>query len=74
MPVAAAWGRLPLPGNEERRVTRFKLLAVDLDGTLVGPDQQVSERNRRAVAAAKRAGLTACRSAKRVAWASTPTR
>jgi len=41
-------------------VTRFKLLAVDVDGTLVGPDQQVSPRNRRAVEAAKAAGLTVC--------------
>ena len=41
-------------------LTRFKLLAADVDGTLVGPDQQVSPRNRRAVEAAKRAGLTVC--------------
>ena len=32
-------------------------LAIDLDGTLLGPDEQVSPRNRAAVAAARSAGL-----------------
>jgi len=41
-------------------VTRFRLLAVDVDGTLVGSDQRVSARNRRAIAAARRAGLVVC--------------
>ena len=41
-------------------MTRFKLLAVDVDGTLVGSDQRVSARNRRAIEAARRAGLTVC--------------
>ncbi len=40
--------------------TRFKLLAADVDGTLVGSDQQVSERNRQAVQSLKKAGLTVC--------------
>jgi len=41
-------------------VTRFRLLAVDVDGTLVGPDQRVGARTRRALAAAGRAGLMVC--------------
>ncbi|MFW6145906.1 MAG: HAD hydrolase family protein [Planctomycetota bacterium] len=41
-------------------MTRYKLLAVDVDGTLVGPDQRVSARTRRAIASARRAGLVVC--------------
>jgi len=41
-------------------VTRFKLLAVDVDGTLLGSDQRISERNGRALRAARRAGLAVC--------------
>ena len=36
---------------------RYDLLAVDLDGTLFGPDGRVSPRNRAAVARARDAGL-----------------
>lgn len=36
---------------------RYDLLAIDLDGTLLGPDGRVSETNRRAVARARDAGL-----------------
>lgn len=36
---------------------RYDILAVDLDGTLLGPDGLVSERNRAAVVAAREAGL-----------------
>ena len=32
-------------------------LAIDLDGTLLGPDDEVSERNRAAIKAARAAGL-----------------
>ncbi len=41
-------------------MTRFKLLALDIDGTLIGPDARVSEANRRAVSAARAAGLAVC--------------
>ncbi len=34
-----------------------RALAIDLDGTLLGPDDQVSERNRRALGRAREAGL-----------------
>jgi hydroxymethylpyrimidine pyrophosphatase-like HAD family hydrolase len=37
---------------------RYDLLAVDLDGTLLGPDGRVSDANARAVARARDAGLT----------------
>ncbi len=36
---------------------RYDLLALDLDGTLLGPDGLVSEANRRAIARARREGL-----------------
>jgi Cof subfamily protein (haloacid dehalogenase superfamily) len=36
----------------------IKLVASDLDGTLLRPDETVSERTRRAIAAARRAGIT----------------
>ena len=36
----------------------IKLVASDLDGTLLRPDETVSERTRDAIAAARRAGLT----------------
>lgn len=36
---------------------RYDILAVDLDGTLLGPDGRVSEENRRAVNEAREAGL-----------------
>jgi hypothetical protein len=35
----------------------FDVLVLDLDGTLLGPDGRVSQRNAQAVAAARRAGL-----------------
>ncbi|MEZ6317344.1 MAG: HAD family hydrolase [Phycisphaerales bacterium] len=38
--------------------TRYDLIAIDLDGTLLGPDGQVSEGNRRALVAAREAGVT----------------
>lgn len=41
-------------------MTRFKLLALDVDGTLVGPDALVGEPTRRAVAEARGAGLAVC--------------
>ncbi len=41
-------------------MTRYKLLALDVDGTLIGPDDLVSEPIRRAVANARGAGLTVC--------------
>ena len=34
-----------------------RALAIDLDGTLLGPDDEVSERNRSAIGAARAAGL-----------------
>jgi hydroxymethylpyrimidine pyrophosphatase-like HAD family hydrolase len=36
---------------------KFRALAIDLDGTLLSPGETVSERNQRAVAAAREAGL-----------------
>jgi hydroxymethylpyrimidine pyrophosphatase-like HAD family hydrolase len=36
----------------------MRLIAVDMDGTLVGPDGRVSERNTAAVKAAERAGMS----------------
>ena len=41
-------------------MTRFKLLAIDVDGTLLGPDHRISDRTGREVRAAKQAGLTVC--------------
>jgi Cof subfamily protein (haloacid dehalogenase superfamily) len=41
-------------------MTRFKLLALDVDGTLVGPDGVVGPDIRAAVAAARAAGLAVC--------------
>ncbi len=41
-------------------MTRFKLLALDLDGTLVGASDLVSEPNRQAVSMAREAGLAVC--------------
>lgn len=41
-------------------MTRFKLLALDVDGTLVGADALVGEPIRQAVVAARRAGLAVC--------------
>lgn len=41
-------------------MTRYKLLVLDVDGTLLGPDQRLTERTGRAVRAAKAAGLTVC--------------
>lgn len=41
-------------------MTRYRLLAVDLDGTLVGPDQRVSPAHAAALGDAKRAGLAVC--------------
>jgi Cof subfamily protein (haloacid dehalogenase superfamily) len=37
---------------------RYKLAAIDLDETLLGPDHQVSERNARAVRSMREAGIT----------------
>jgi HAD superfamily hydrolase (TIGR01484 family) len=36
----------------------MRLIAVDMDGTLVGPDGRVSERNLAAIKSAERAGMT----------------
>ncbi len=41
-------------------MTRFKLLAVDIDGTLVGPGEPLRAGHAEALAAAKRAGMTVC--------------
>ena len=41
-------------------MTRFKLLALDVDGTLVGPDGVVGQDIRAAVVAARAAGLAVC--------------
>jgi 5-amino-6-(5-phospho-D-ribitylamino)uracil phosphatase len=41
-------------------VTRFRLLAIDVDGTLLGPDHRISDRTGDAVRSAKQAGLTVC--------------
>lgn len=41
-------------------MTRFKLLALDLDGTLVGPDSLVGEPDRLAISKARAAGLVVC--------------
>src|SRR5271154_5846316 len=48
---------------EDERICRkievgMRLIAVDMDGTLVGPDGRVSERNLAAMKAAERAGMT----------------
>ncbi len=61
-PAPAVLVKNILPNLVERSsaLTRFELLAVDIDGTLVGPDQQVSARNVAALQAAKCAGLTVC--------------
>lgn len=40
--------------------TTYRMLAIDLDGTLLGPDGQVSVRNRQAVRRALDAGLLVC--------------
>lgn len=40
--------------------TRYKLIAIDLDGTLLAPDSRVTDRTRRAVHAALDAGLLVC--------------
>ena len=39
---------------------RYKLLAIDVDGTLVGPDQVVPPETVDALATAEEAGLRAC--------------
>ena len=36
---------------------RMRLIAVDMDGTLVGPDGRISERNLAAMKAAEKAGV-----------------
>jgi hypothetical protein len=41
-------------------MAHYKLLALDIDGTLVGPDQAVAEETVDALAAAERAGLRVC--------------
>jgi 5-amino-6-(5-phospho-D-ribitylamino)uracil phosphatase len=40
--------------------SKYKFLAIDIDGTLIGPDQIVPEETREAIAAADRAGLRIC--------------
>ena len=54
----ARFGTGVLPDVAELRSPPVPLraLAVDLDGTLLGPDGRVSERNRRALRAAREAG------------------
>lgn len=39
-------------------MTHTRLIAIDMDGTLLGPDGQVSRRNLRALEAAQQAGIT----------------
>ena len=41
-------------------MTKYKLLAVDIDGTLLGPGSRLSDRHGTAVRLAKEAGLTVC--------------
>lgn len=41
-------------------MTRYRMLAVDVDGTLVGADHRVSPAHAEAMRAAKGAGLTVC--------------
>jgi hypothetical protein len=41
-------------------MTRFRLLALDVDGTLVGPDGVVGQDIRTAIVAARAAGLAVC--------------
>lgn len=48
---------LPLGPMTTMTVHKYDLLALDLDGTLFGPDGRVSEANRLAVEAARRAGI-----------------
>ncbi|MEZ6241553.1 MAG: HAD family hydrolase [Phycisphaerales bacterium] len=51
---------MPAPAARERRprtTLAYDLIAIDLDGTLLGPDARVSERNVQAVHAARDAGL-----------------
>lgn len=52
--VEVAAGRDPTAG--EARRSRFGLIALDLDGTLIGRDLLIPERNRRALTAAMAAG------------------
>lgn len=51
--------KVPLVNVSPSRVDagRFRLLAIDMDGTLLGPDSRVSSRTRAAVHAALDAGL-----------------
>lgn len=53
----------PPPQAPDRHVAprhRYDLLAIDLDGTLLGSDHQVSRENLHAVRAAKQAGVQVC--------------
>ena len=43
--------------NESRKGSRFKMAAIDLDGTLLSPDGTISQVNREAVRRLHRAGL-----------------
>jgi len=47
----------PLRSREMRRTSIFRLAAVDLDGTLLGPDKQISAANAAAVDALRARGL-----------------
>src|SRR5437016_3029693 len=38
----------------------YRMIAIDLDGTLLGPDGKVSERNKQAVHRALAAGILIC--------------
>lgn len=51
---------MEVPGRADWTMTRFKLLAMDVDGTLVGPDGVVGPEIRAAVAAARSGGLAVC--------------
>lgn len=51
------YGRAASPGWDHRGVTRIRLVASDLDGTLLRSDRTVSPRTARAMAAARDAGV-----------------
>ncbi len=47
-------------GRKVEHMSRYDLVAIDLDGTLLGPDHRVSARNIEAVRAARAAGMRVC--------------
>jgi Cof subfamily protein (haloacid dehalogenase superfamily) len=50
-------GRSPLPLQRSLTLPRFRLLAIDLDGTLLSSSREVSAEDQRAIARARAAGV-----------------